>query len=136
MCRKRLDARDVFPSGMEEYLSMYGWHFSKKLCEHACSRMKLRASGEKLDMVEKSRVDETMRRYNVDISKFLGYDHVYLYNWAMSKFYGSSVNSDEQLAFLVRDYLSDDEGYDEIAMTQYYADCIGKGDPIPWEDVI
>jgi hypothetical protein len=29
----RLDARDKFPSGMEEYLARYGWHFSKKMCE-------------------------------------------------------------------------------------------------------
>lgn len=35
----RLDARDRFPSGMEEYLSHYGWHFSKNMCEWACSKM-------------------------------------------------------------------------------------------------
>lgn len=29
----RLDARDTFPSGMEEYLSNYGWHFSKKMAD-------------------------------------------------------------------------------------------------------
>lgn len=29
----RLDARDKFPSGMEDYLAMNGWHFSKKMCE-------------------------------------------------------------------------------------------------------
>ena len=33
MLRQRLDSRDKLPSGMEEYLSAYGWHFSKKLCE-------------------------------------------------------------------------------------------------------
>ena len=29
----RLDARDVFPSGMEEYLAQNGWHFNKKMCD-------------------------------------------------------------------------------------------------------
>lgn len=29
----RLDVRDKFPSGMEEYLATYGWHFSKKMCD-------------------------------------------------------------------------------------------------------
>ena len=30
---QRLDAYDRFPSGMKEYISQYGWHFSKKMCE-------------------------------------------------------------------------------------------------------
>ena len=29
----RLDIRDKYPSGMEEYLSHNGWHFNKKMCE-------------------------------------------------------------------------------------------------------
>jgi hypothetical protein len=29
----RLDARDEFPSGMEEYLAHNGWHFNKKMFE-------------------------------------------------------------------------------------------------------
>ena len=36
----RLDNRDKLPSGFEEYLSMYGWYFSKKLCMWAVSNMK------------------------------------------------------------------------------------------------
>ena len=32
---QRLDAYDRFPSGMKEYISQYGWHFSKKMCEWA-----------------------------------------------------------------------------------------------------
>ena len=36
----RLDNRDKLPSGFEEYLSIYGWHFSKKLCMWAVSNMK------------------------------------------------------------------------------------------------
>jgi hypothetical protein len=29
----RLDIRDKYPSGMEDYLAFNGWHFNKKLCE-------------------------------------------------------------------------------------------------------
>lgn len=44
----RLDSREKFPSGMEDYLSQYGWHFSKKMCEYATSRMyKKDANGKK-----------------------------------------------------------------------------------------
>lgn len=36
----RLDTKDKLPSGMENYLSYNGWHFNKRLCEYACSKMK------------------------------------------------------------------------------------------------
>jgi hypothetical protein len=37
--RARLDSRSAFPSGMEEYLMFNGWHFNKKMCQWASSRM-------------------------------------------------------------------------------------------------
>lgn len=30
---------DEFPSGMKAYLSQYGWHFSKAMCDFAVSMM-------------------------------------------------------------------------------------------------
>ena len=33
----RLDMYDEFPSGMKAYLSQYGWHFSKAMCDFAVS---------------------------------------------------------------------------------------------------
>ena len=36
---ERLDSYSGYPSGMEEYLSAYGWHFSKKMCDWAVSKM-------------------------------------------------------------------------------------------------
>jgi hypothetical protein len=35
----RLDSRSAFPSGMEDYLEFNGWHFNKKMCQWASSRM-------------------------------------------------------------------------------------------------
>lgn len=43
----RLDCRDKFPSGMEEYLSFNSWHFNKKMCDWAVSRMYKIANGAK-----------------------------------------------------------------------------------------
>ena len=37
---QRLDTYSRFPSGMQDYLSAYGWHFSRKMCDWAVSRMK------------------------------------------------------------------------------------------------
>ena len=43
----RLDDRQKLPSGMEEYLGYYGWHFSKKMCEWASSKMYRKVAGKK-----------------------------------------------------------------------------------------
>ena len=41
----RLDCRDKFPSGMEEYLSFNSCHFNKKMCDWAVSKMYKIANG-------------------------------------------------------------------------------------------
>lgn len=35
-----MDIRDRRPEEMEAYLSNFGWHFNKKMCEFAVSLMK------------------------------------------------------------------------------------------------
>lgn len=40
MRREPLDIRDKRPEEMEAYLSNFGWHFNKKMCEFAVSLMK------------------------------------------------------------------------------------------------
>ena len=70
----RLDAREVFPSGMEEYLSQYGWHFSKKMCEWAVSRMYKRNSLDKKIPIQswnKDSVDKLLNKYGVTIEKIV-----------------------------------------------------------------
>lgn len=139
MCRKRLDIRDTFPSGMEEYLSMYGWHISKGMLEWATSRMKARDNTGKpvrFDPWDREKVQELLRRYGVDTKDFIAYDAEYVCNMARADYLGSSITDEQHLACFVKDYLNDTDGYDEVAMTRLYADCIGKGEPIPWDEVI
>lgn len=134
MCKKRLDIKDRFPAGMEEYLSTYGWHFNKKLCDYAVSRMKKAdPAGREMkhEPISKEKVEEILRKFGIDFTKFVGYDHVYVMNMAKAGFFDDEAS----LARYTKKYLWDIDGYDEIAMTRYYADCIGKGEIIPWEDV-
>ena len=51
MKRDRLDIRDKMPSGMEEYLAQNGWHFNKKLCDWAVSKMRKRGANGKPEEV-------------------------------------------------------------------------------------
>lgn len=140
MCKQRLDSRTVFPSGMEDYLALYGWHFSKKLCEHAVSRMTRKSpttgSPERLPAWDRAKVEEVLRRYGVDPSKFIAYDHVYVMNMARADYMGSSIPDEQHLAMFVKDYLCDPDGYDGVALTRYFADCNGCGEQPMWDDVI
>jgi hypothetical protein len=43
----RLDSRSAFPEGMETYLEFNGWHFNKKMCQWASSRMYKEENGKK-----------------------------------------------------------------------------------------
>lgn len=128
------------PSGMREYLDTYGWHFSKKLCEWAVSNMKKISPGtgkiEKAQMMSKDEVEELLKKQGIVIDNCKGYDHVYVANMAKADYWKSSIDDDAHLAKFIKDYLDDYDGYDGVAMTRFYADCIGEGTPIVWEDMI
>lgn len=135
----RLDAREVFPSGMEEYLSQYGWHFSKKMCEWAVSRMYKRNSLDKKIPIQswnKDSVDKLLNKYGVTIENKIGYDYVFAANMCIADYYGSSIIDEQHIALFIKDYVDDPDGYEELPFTRFYADCIGSGVPINWEDML
>lgn len=139
MYRPRLDSRDRFPSGMEEYLSQNGWHFNRKLCEWAISKMRKKNQLNKIDKIvpyTKESLDNMLKTNNVNIENDVGYDALYVLNMAKADYHGSSIIEEPRLIKFVKDYLDDPDGYDGIALTRFYADCIGKGEIIPWEEVL
>lgn len=139
MYRPRLDSREKFPSGMEDYLAQNGWHFNKKLCEWAVGRMKRKTQLNKIDKIvpyTKDNLDTMMKANNITVDNNVGYDALYVLNMAKADYHGSSIVEESRLVKFVKDYLDDPDGYDGVAMTRFYADCIGKGEIIPWEDVL
>lgn len=135
----RLDMYDEFPSGMKEYLKAYGWHFSKAMCEFAVSRMeKEDANGKKVKIqpFSKEEVDSKLKQYNVELKKKEGYDYVYAANMCKADFLGSSVPNEQYLALYVKNVCDDPDAYDGMIFTRFYADCIGSGTPIMWEDML
>ena len=136
----RLDNYGAYPSGMKEYLSIYGWHFSKKMCEWAVSRM---YKDEKETKTEQSnsnytrdKVDLLLKRYNLKLENNKGYDDVYIANMCKFDFLGSSIDNEMKLAQFIKDYIDDADAYEGMPFTRFYADCIGSGTPIIWEDMI
>lgn len=127
------------PSGMEDYLSQNGWHFNKKLCEWAISRMwKHDANGKKVSIAvtSKETIQQIFKNNNITVENCVGYDVMFVYHMAKSDFLGSSLQDEKSLAKYVKDYIDDPDGYDGLPMTRFYADCIGSGTPIMWEDMI
>ena len=127
----------MIPSEMEQYLSFFGPHFNKKLCDYAVSLM------EKKDGttgVTKKVVPMTMEELNavltknkVDIDKNDIYDALYLANMVKADFWGSSIEDDEHLANYIDDVICDVDGYDGIVFCRFLADCSAKGLSIYWD---
>lgn len=135
---QRLDTYGTMPSGMKEYLSAYGWHFSKKMCEWAVGRMRADKNGklEKLEPMKRDEVEELLKKFGVKLEHDKGYDCVYVANMAKADYFKSSISDDAHLALFIKDYLDDPDGYEGLPFTRFYADCIGKGEPIIWYDLI
>lgn len=135
-----MDTYSKLPSGMREYLEAYGWHFSKKMAEWAVSRMKRKDSdsGElkRIDPYKKEELEDLLKRYGIRLKNDKGYDCLYVANMALADYYKSSVMDEPHLALFVKDYIDDPDAYDGMPFTRFYADCIGSGTPIDWEDMI
>lgn len=131
----RMDIYERKPAGMENYLANYGWHFSKKMAEWAISMMRDR-NGAKVSIQDKATLEETMKANGIKTDTVKGYDLVYVIAMAKSDFYGNSITSDVQLYKFVNDYINDKDGYDGMPFTRFYADCLAKGEPILWEEMM
>lgn len=123
---------------MQEYLECYGWHFSKALCDFAVSNMYKGTEQQKqfIKPYTKEDVKTLLDKYNIKLQNSQGYDCVFVANMAKADYVGSSIVDEEHLAKFIKDYIDDPDGYDGLPMTRYYADCIGSGTAIIWEDML
>lgn len=89
-----------------------------------------------IPVLTKEVVDDMLRRYGIVLQNKIGYDYVYAANMCKADYLGSSVIDEQHLALFVKDYVDDKDGYAELPFTRFYADCIGTGTPIEWEDML
>lgn len=132
MTHRRLDEYEELPQGMRTYLSNYGWHFNKKLCEHAVKCMKNRNDRH----FSEEEVAEALKKHSVEVSEAEKYDAVYLFNMYYSDFYPKALDDESKLALAVGCAIDDEDGYEGMALTRYYADTIGRGEPLFWEKFV
>lgn len=124
------------PDDIRAYLEKNGWSFSKKMCEFAVGRMKDR-NGKKLESLTKEQVDKLLKTYEIVLKHDNGYDCVYCLPTWRSPTIGDRRSGDEQqLARFVKDYIDDEDAYPGMPFTRYFADLIGSGTNVPWDDVL
>lgn len=133
--KQRLDTFDTMPQDMRAYLSNYGWHFNKHLCEWAISLMRDKNKA-KLSLYDREKVESMLKQHGIEIPMEQIYDAMYVLHMARADYMGSSIADEAHLAKFVGDYLNDPDGYEEVALTRFYADCVGKGIGIDWSIVL
>lgn len=72
---------DNFPAGMKAYLSQYGWHFCKAMCDWAVSMMeKEDGNGKKVKIqpIVKDQLDTILKQYGIELKKKEGCDYIYV----------------------------------------------------------
>lgn len=130
----------LIPEDMEEYLSYYGMHFNKLLCEFAVSRMKRddKATGimKKITPVTMDDLKTILEKYKIHIDSNEQYDALYLANMVKADFWGNSIEDDAHMAKYIEDVLCDPDGYDGQTFNRFLADCSGKGVVLFWENFI
>lgn len=119
----------------DNYLDMYGPHFSKKLYEWAVSMMRDR-NGNHMQPMTKEQASDFLKNNGVTLKNDKGYDAAYVLQMAKADYYGSSIKDDGNLARFVVDYLDDIDGSKTKAFDHFVVDCRAKGEPIFWSEVM
>ena len=122
-------------TSFDEYIDMYGPHFSKRLYELAVAGMTDR-NGNKIPPMTKEQVSEFLKAHGVTLKNDKGHDAAYVLQMAKADYWGSSISDDNRLALFVRDYLDDPDGYPTKAFDHFVVDCRAKGEPVFWDEVM
>ena len=130
----------LIPEDMEQYMSYYGAHFNKLLCEFAVSKMKREdkqtGSLKKITPITMEELKSILEKYKVNIDTNEQYDALYLANMVKADYWCSSIEDEEHMARYIEDVLCDPDGYDGLVFGRFLADCSGKGVVIFWEQMI
>lgn len=131
---------DYRPKAMLAYLRHYGWSFSKKAYEYAVKGMFKRnpstGKREKVDIPPKEKIDELLKKYNITLENNKGYNYVYAFAMGYADYYKSSITDEQHLALYVKDVIDDPDNPGGNVFRKFYADCVAKGEPIDWDDLL
>lgn len=132
--RTALDVNDNMPKSMRKYLSNYGWHFNKQLCQYAVSLM--RKKGKALEPVSKEYIDKVLQQNNITLENNVGHDYVFVANMCKADYYGSSIPDEKHFALYIKDTIDDEDAGDGTTMRRWYATMVANGVMVDWEEFV
>ena len=137
MIRQRtpLDSYDEIPADLRNYLANYGKHFNEKLCTFAVKQMRDK-EGKRVGIIKKDVLSAKLKENSITIENDVMHDSVFVYCMALSDFYGSSIADEKHLLMYVKDLIDDPDQADGFIFGRFMSDCIGKGLPIDWSEMI
>ena len=104
------------------------------LDESRCAQLKITLCHSSDDTpTKKLRSDTVQMTPPVTLEHDILYDGLYVFNMAKTDFFGSSLQDMKSVCFFVKDYIDDVDQADGFVFNRFYADCVRKGIPIPWE---
>lgn len=132
--RIALDVNDNMPKSMRKYLSNYGWHFNKQLCQYAVSLM--RKKGKPLEPLSKEHIDKMLQQNGITLEHNVGHDYVFVGNMCKADYYGSSIPDEKHFALYVKDTIDDEDAGDGTTMRRWYATMVANGVMVDWEEFV
>lgn len=133
--RVPLDTYDIVPEAQRAYLMNYGKHFNEKMYKFAVSKMRDR-NGNRLSPLKKEEFEAKIKEHGIELENNTMYDGTFVWMMAVSDFMGSSIEDESHIAFYVKDLIDDTDQADGFVFARFYSDCINKGEPIDWEEML
>lgn len=91
---------------------------------------------EPIEAKTKEEVESLLKKYNVVLEHNQGYDFVYVYNMGLADYFKSSIIDEQHLALYVKDVIDDVDNPSGNVFRKWYVDCIAKGEPVEWADIL
>ena len=118
-----------------KYLSLYGPHFTKHLCEFAVSLME--KGDAPITPFTKSEIDEKLKAVQISLEYNKFYDYIYVANMCKADFLGEAVpNDDLHLCKYIKGAIDDPDGYDGQIFYRWLSDIEGMRIPVDWSEFV
>lgn len=133
--RTGMDLFDYMPYSKRAYLKHNNYHFNRPAYEFACSYMWKETNGKEEDIkpIEKDKLKEILKKYNVEIPEHSLYDACYVYSAAMADFFGKSLPNEQMVALYVKDRIMDVDKREGYIFNQWLSDMEFEGIPVDFD---
>ncbi|WP_173431800.1 hypothetical protein [Sharpea azabuensis] len=119
-----------------KYISLYGHHFTKALCDFAIELM-FGKDGKPINTISKQQIDAILSTQNVKLEYNKLYDYVYVANMCKADFLGEAVpNDDIHLCKYIKCVIDDPDGYEGQVFNRWLSDIKGMNIPVDWSSFV